>query len=395
MTDKRGLTYPFIGPTRTQAKEIVWEDHVANVLKLCKDAKIPYKKNEQELSIRFPGYGKVVIDGGDNIESLRGKSDWGGVVLDEFRYWKNQQYAWDSVIRPNLIPHKAWVIVSSTPQGYDFFHYLMKLGDHNKQIEGDAFDYQGKIAQPNKRYISFRYDSFANPHIDREWLEDEKQTLSETAFNQEILARFEKFVGVVYKEFDRKVHVIEPFKIPIGWELYGAMDFGAVNPTVYLWIAVDRDYNIYVFDEYFQKGQTTEFHANVIKAKTQSLPITATWGDPSAEQETMDFGNQGVYITPAVRVFDGQNPSWVKAGINRVSRLLKVSPQTGKPKLFIFNNCSNLIREFESYRWLEQSDKTLNEKEIPLKTEDHGMDALRYFVVSYFASLDIANPNIL
>ncbi|KKK57870.1 hypothetical protein LCGC14_3050120, partial [marine sediment metagenome] len=32
MTDKRGLTYPYIAPTRTQGKEIVWDDHVAKLL---------------------------------------------------------------------------------------------------------------------------------------------------------------------------------------------------------------------------------------------------------------------------------------------------------------------------------------------------------------------------
>ena len=34
MSDERGLTYPFIGPTRTQAKKIVWDDHVAKCLRV-------------------------------------------------------------------------------------------------------------------------------------------------------------------------------------------------------------------------------------------------------------------------------------------------------------------------------------------------------------------------
>ena len=80
-TDEKGLTYPFIAPTRTQGKEIVWEDHVKHVLDIFDAHEIPYKMNSSELSIRFPDRGKIIIDGADNIDSLRGKSDWGGVLL--------------------------------------------------------------------------------------------------------------------------------------------------------------------------------------------------------------------------------------------------------------------------------------------------------------------------
>src|SRR3990167_487615 len=383
MTDERGLTYAIIGPTRQQEKEIVWDDHVAQILLLCKKNGIPYKANQADLSVKFPGYGKFVVDGSDNIESLRGKSDWGGVVLDEFRYWKNQEYAWTQVIEPNLLVHKAWALICSTPQGYDYFHTLMKMGDHKNEIEGDAFDKEGQLVIPNKNYISFRFTSYDNEYLDKEWIDEKHQTTEVIAFNQEYLARFEKFVGVVYKDFDRKIHVIKSFNIPIGWVRYRAMDFGFTNPTVCLWIAIDRDENIYVYDEYYAKEKNIEDHATMIIAKTQNVDIEATWGDPSGEQAIMDYGNYNVYISPAIKIFDGDNPSWVSAGINRVNKLLKVNHISNKPKLYIFPGCVNTIREFEAYRWQEQKDKRLNEKDQPLKADDHCMDSLRYFVVSY------------
>jgi len=396
MTDEQGLTYPFIGPTRTQAKKIVWEDHIEKILNLCDDNNIEYNKNKSELSIRFPGYGKVTVDGSDNIESLRGKSDWGGVVMDEFASWKNKRYAWEDVIEPNLVVHNAWAIVSGTPKGYEYFHLLMKMGDHVGKIEGDAWDDDGNLIKPNKDFISYRYTSYNNPFVNHTWIDGRKDRLTETAFKQEYLARFEKFTGLIYKEFTRDIHVIEPFNIPVGWYRYAGVDFGAENPTVYLWIAIDRDDKIYIYDEYYQAGKDTEFHANVIKAKSENkVPVTVSYGDPSGTQEILDFANQNVYITPAVKILTTQHEQgWVRSGIDKVQQLLKKSRTTGKPNIFIFNNCLNTIKEFESYRWLEHKnpkDEDLNERDMPLKANDHCMDALRYFVVSHFSSTPIGD----
>ena len=60
------------------------------------------------------------------------------------------------------------------------------------------------------------------------------------------------------------------------------------------------------------------------------------------------------------------------------------------PKLYLFNSCTNLIREFETYRWKEKSvsqAQDLNEPDAPEKANDHALDALRYFAVSYQKSV--------
>lgn len=61
----------------------------------------------------------------------------------------------------------------------------------------------------------------------------------------------------------------------------------------------------------------------------------------------------------------------IQPGIDFIKWLLGVNSLTGKPLLYITENCINTIREFKNYRW----DK---EGMMPLKTEDHAMDALRY-----------------
>ena len=160
------------------------------------------------------------------------------------------------------------------------------------------------------------------------------------------------------------------------------MDFGAVNPTVCLWIAVDNSDNIYVFNEYYNNGQTAQSHANIIQGMTDpNYPVRMTYGDPSAQQEMLDYANYGLVVTPALKIFSGDQ-DWVVAGIEKVRQALKINSQTGRPRLIIHPRCVNLIREIESCHW-EESKSTGMIKDIPHKEDDHCVDALRYFMVSY------------
>jgi len=62
----------------------------------------------------------------------------------------------------------------------------------------------------------------------------------------------------------------------------------------------------------------------------------------------------------------------------------------GQPSLYIFSTCTNTIREIETYRWKEKAvtqAQDLNSPEQPEKANDHAMDALRYFAVSYRKNL--------
>ena len=58
------------------------------------------------------------------------------------------------------------------------------------------------------------------------------------------------------------------------------------------------------------------------------------------------------------------------SGIQRIKSLFEQRP----PKIFIFKNCVNLIRELKGYWW--------GSNDRPKKIDDHALDELRYFVMS-------------
>ena len=357
----------YYAQTYGDARDIAWDIF----LKVFGEA--VEKKNESLLEIivnnLHGGTSKVTLRGWESVViANKGRGTENDLLLlDEVAFCRGFAKYWDTVLDPTLLTSKGRVVFASTPNGFNDFYDISNRAQANKS--GDWFYSHAT--------------SYDNPANDFKWLDDKKNEILEDKFSQEYLADFRKQSGLVYKDFDRFMHIKPDFELNYGWRFYRTMDFGAVNPTVCLWIALDNSDTIYVYDEYFNTAQTAQFHANIIQGKTSpEYPISETYGDPSAKQEMLDYANYGVNITPALRVFTGADHDWVNSGIEQVRQALKINAQTGRPRLYVHSKCVNLIREFESYHWAEIAN-TGQLKDQPEKVDDHCMDALRYFVVSY------------
>ena len=382
-------TFWIVSPTYRAGKMIHWRglQHI-----LAKTNWIA-KKNEVELSITLKNGSIIELKGAENPDALRGVK-LRGLVIDEIASIRNWDWLWSEVLRPTLTDYQAPALFISTPKGYNHFYELFQKGQNT-----NAGDYQ-----------SWRFTSYDNPYIPKGEIDNAKKELTEDTFQQEYMADFRKYTGLVYKEFSREVHVLEPFDIPDGWSIYRGIDFGSTNPTVCLFIAVDGDDNWFVVDEHYATGNTIDYHAGIITANKLSRRVTQSYGDPSGAQWIQEFAQRGIYITPANKEVGTNFNSWVRFGIERVSEKLKSIPgrpipygvtekssTIGVPKCFIFSNCINTIRELETYRWKEKSvtqAQDLNEPDVPEKANDHALDSLRYFAVSYRKADPVYTPPV-
>ena len=199
----------------------------------------------------------------------------------------------------------------------------------------------------------------------------------------------EESEGLVFDEFKRGEHTIDPFDVPQGWERIVALDHGFTNPTAVLWGAVDHDGKIYIYDEHYEKETLVSGHAQAIKLRDNSK--VGDWLiDPSCAAKTIqknggifsivdEYRDMGLHF----RLADNN----VLAGINRVNESLKAG------KLQIFKNCVNLIREIEGYRWQSlRPGLDKNNPEAPIKKNDHAVDALRYMIFSRPSPTKIEEP---
>jgi len=380
-TEQPGL-YWIISPSYKQAKMIHWRD-IQNEIPREWIA----KKNEVELSFTLKNGSIIELKGAENPDSLRGVK-LRGLVVDEIASIRNWDWLWDEVLRATLTDYAAPVIFISTPKGYNHFHELYLKG----QNEGD--------------YKSWRFTSYDNPYISAKEIDNAKKDLTEDTFAQEYMADFRKYTGLVYKEFERDIHVIKPFDIPETWSIYRAFDFGSTNPTVCIWVAIDTDDNCFIVDEHYRSGETIDFHAGVVNANPLSNKVVATYGDPSGAQWIQEFAKRGIYITPANKETGTSLSNWVRFKIEKVAERIRpipghvvehVPPRESLPRLFVFDRCTEGIREFETYRWQEKSvtrAQDLNEPDVPEKANDHLMDALSYFMVSYRKRQEIREEDL-
>ena len=140
------------------------------------------------------------------------------------------------------------------------------------------------------------------------------------------------------------------------------LDEGYTNPAVILDIGEDADGRWHLFRCFYKRGvlqsvvvQTardwnSEWRADVVAVDESAAGLIADLNDCGLAAQ----GGKG-------RVLDG---------ISQIQNRLK-NAGDGKPRLTIDPSCVDVVNEFESYVWKP-------EKDVPIKENDHAMDALRY-----------------
>lgn len=235
-----------------------------------------------------------------------------------------------------------------------------------------------------------------NPYLSRDAIAQLEGTLSEEEREARQYGKFVAMSGLVYKEFNEDIHIIDPFDVPKAWYDNISIDPGLDAPLAAHFYAVDNDYNIYVIEEHYKNGESVEWHSERLKEIADRLDWPRNYSgmlesliDSAANQKTLSaersvtelFYDNGILAHTNV-----EKDVWT--GIQRVKQYLKLRahPQAdvwprGKPKLFIFRNCVNMIREIKSYRWKPQTESG-EQVDKPVKKNDHAMDNLKYYIAS-------------
>lgn len=191
--------------------------------------------------------------------------------------------------------------------------------------------------------------------------------------------------GQVY-EFDPAVHLIDADEVPPLVRWYRAIDFGYSNPFVCQLWGEDGDGRLYLLRELYQSQQTINQLAPQIQDMSAGLTIEATVADHDAEDRAT-LAEYGIDTIAADKR--------VKTGIDAVSERLKPAGD-GKPRLYLVRDAviavdgrlqdmkrpTSTEREFPGYVWPETRAGRAAD-EMPVKTDDHGMDALRYMVMFF------------
>jgi hypothetical protein len=187
--------------------------------------------------------------------------------------------------------------------------------------------------------------------------------------------------GAAFTEFNRDIHVIEPFSIPRNWVKFRSCDYGYGSYSAVLWFAVSPDEQLVVYRElYVSKVLATDLADMILDLEADDGNIKYGVLDSSLWHKRGDTGpslaEQMIMKGCRFRPSDRSKGSRV-SGKNEIHRRLQIDEFTEEPRLVFFNTCMESIAQLPAI----PLDKK-NPEDVDTKAEDHLYDALRYGIMS-------------
>lgn len=263
---------------------------------------------------------------------------------------------------------------NENPQDYDFIQALVT---DNFALMKHQPDYIAQLeALPYKlrqAWLYGRWDIFKGMFFEEFRTEVDAIAAEEAGMTAEDAAKYNRFT-----------HVIEPFEPPTEWKYYRSYDFGYAKPFSCGWWAVDYEGIAYRILEYYGcteeaneglKIDPDEQFRNIRRIEQEHPYLKGRKISGVADPSIWDGSRGEAIIEKAWNNYldfeKGNNariPGWMQMHYRFAF------DKSGKPRMYIFNNCKAAIRTiplmmFDEHK-VEDLDTTL---------EDHAVDDMRYF----------------
>ena len=348
----------YVSPSYRQSKNICWAMLKDQIIK----HKWAKKINDSDLSIILKNNSIIQLKGADNEQSLRGVG-LNFIVLDEFADIKPQ--AWYEVLRPTLSDTGGHALFCGSPKGFNFAYDLYTRQD--------------------PEWKSFKYTTIEGEQVSAEEIEQAKNDLDERTFQQEYLATFVNYAGIIYYNFDRNKHIINDYE-RVSKTIHIGMDFN-IDPMACV-LAEQVQNDLIIFDEIQIWSSNTSEMIQEIKTKYQGYRIIV-YPDPASRQRKTSAGGMtdlALLRNAGLEVKCRPNHPLVRDRINAVNSKLKNANNVSS--LFITKSCKNIIKSLE--RQIYKEGTSVPDKDSGF---DHFNDALGYMVEYMFPLRRDFKPN--
>ena len=277
-------------------------------------------------------------------------------------------------------PGHSWVkkmFIDPAPSNTPFWATDIETGETLTYPQGHS-----RSGEPlfKRRFIPASL--FDNPHLAESGdYEAMLLSLPEHQKKQLLEGNWDVNEGAAFPEFNRNIHVVEPFEIPDSWTKFRACDYGYGSFTGVVWLAVTPSEQLIVYRElYCSKVTATDLADMILEAEAKDGTIrygvldSSLWhnrgdtGPSLAEQMNM----KGCRWRPS----DRSKGSRI-SGKNELHRRLQVDEYTEDPRLVFFSTCTNVIAQLPSI----PLDKR-NPEDVDTNAEDNLYDALRYGIMT-------------
>lgn len=222
----------------------------------------------------------------------------------------------------------------------------------------------------NALHLHFELDD--NPALSEDIKERYRTTYSGVFYDRYVRGLWVAADGIIYPQFDKNRHIVKNKPRPYS-KYYISIDYGTSNPTsMGLWGLYNRKW-YRVADSYYdgrERGpRTDEEHyqelERLVQENAPSQAITAIIVDPSAASFIQTIKKRGRFRTKEANndVLDG---------------IRNTAAELNAGRLLFCDCCHDIFDEFGAYVWDSKASDKGEDK--PVKSSDHAMDDMRYFV---------------
>lgn len=243
-----------------------------------------------------------------------------------------------------------------------------------------------------QEYTGWNVPTSANAKYLPPGYEDElRRNNSATWVDRFLNGSFEAFEGQCYSDFDERIHGYHEGDVEISnaWEHGCGFDFGVTAPTACVYGCVDRDGDVWIYNEDYQADADVEDFAKRIKNKGFNSP----YADPSVTSKGVNkktpkelYQEYGVTLIPSSNDEDYFDKLFIG--------MLKKRKLDGSPVIHInLERCPNLVNQIKQAAWdpLTLSGTAHDKKK---KKENHALDAFKYFLNMYGLHPGLLSPVI-
>jgi len=319
--------YLFAAPTTMQARQIIWE-----VLKDKVRDKLAVKINESRLEVTLINGSLIMLRGMDRPDTARGIS-LSGCILDEFATMRDNKQVWQEVLRPALSDRQGWAVFISSPKGRDFFYDM-----YNE-------------AKSLKNWNSWQFTTLQGGNVPPEEVEIAKNEMDERSFNQEYLASFESYQGLVVPNFDRELNKSNEI-IQDDDTLIFSIDFNILKMSTA--VSVLRGKELHTLDEFYGAFNTEELmesielrypkHRKIFHTDASGIANKSSAGGQTDISIIKRYGYQVHNLRKNPNILDRCNAS---------SSI--VCSVDGTRRWFVSPKCKRIIEAFEKHTFDENT----------------------------------------
>lgn len=342
-----------VAPTYKQVKNVLWDDLKAMLIERNWVKKI----NETELTVTLVNGSKITLRSADNFDALRGgKYDF--LVMDECADINPE--AFFSVLRPTLSDRKGHALFVGTPKGMG--NWFFDLWNNAKTLDD---------------WASWQFTTLDGGNVDAEEIEAARRDMDARTFEQEYLAQFVNYAGVIfyaYTEDNIEHHPgIEPYT-----PIYCGVDFN--RSPISCAVATKTANGLHFFDEIEIYGSNTNELAEEIRNRYGFQRQIYVF--PDATGKRLNTNSNGISDHIILHnagfkvITDAANPP-VADAISSVNALL--CNTNGERNLLIDPKCKK-IREC-MIKWTYKEGTRVPDKDSGY---DHMADSLRYVTHKLF-----------